>query len=187
MRNTIGALLLLAISGTSFAEGFDYTFIQATYGHIDFSDIDADGDGFGISGSFAIADEFHLFAGYQLVGLDFDVDASEFDLGIGFNTPISDKIDVIAQLAYVRAEVDAPILGSVTDDGYGIGLGLRTAPSESVELNVGVNYVDFGDGGDDTALGAGVLYNFTDTFSVGLSGSWSDNTSALQIGGRFYF
>lgn len=187
MLRSFCIVLLTVLSSTAFAEGFDYTFVQATYGRVDFNDIDADGDGFGIAGSVAVHENFHLFAGYQFVGLDFDVDASEFDLGIGFNTPISPNMDIVAQAAFVRAEIDVPLIGSDSENGWGVGLGLRTAPVEQLELNVGVNHVDFGDGGDDTILGAGALYNFNDSFALGLSASWGDDTSAYQIGGRFYF
>lgn len=181
-------VLLSFFSVSAFAEGFDYTFVQATYGRVDFDDLNVDGDGFGIDGSMAVHENFHLFAGYQFVGLDFDVDASELNAGIGFNTPISPNMDFVAQLAFVRAEVEVPLVGSDSENGWGIGVGIRAKPIEQLEVNVGVNHVDFGsDGGDDTALGAGFLYSFTDSFAAGLSGSWGDETSAYQIGGRFYF
>ena len=36
-------------------------------------------------------------------------------------------------------------------------------------------------------IGAGALYDLTDSFSVGLSGSWDDDTSSVLISGRWYF
>lgn len=180
-------VLLSLFSASAFAEGFDYTFIQATYGRVEFDNNGADGDGFGVAGSYAVHENFHLFAGYEFVGFDFDVDTSQLDLGIGFNTPITPNMDIVAQAAFVRAEVDVPLVGSDSENGWSVGLGLRALPVEQLELNLGVNHVDFGDSGDDTILGAGFLYNFNESFALGLSGNWGDDTSAYQIGGRFYF
>ena len=36
-------------------------------------------------------------------------------------------------------------------------------------------------------LASGGLYDFTDSFSLGLSGDWGDNSSAYALNGRFYF
>ena len=41
--------------------------------------VDVDGDGFGLSGSFEVAENWHIIAGYNDLGLDFGVDLT--DLG----------------------------------------------------------------------------------------------------------
>lgn len=180
-------VLLLAFSSASYADGFDYNYVDLSYGMLDFDDIDVDGDGFGIGGSFAINSDFHVFGNYQSAGLDFGVDISQFGAGIGYNTELSPTVDAVARFSYQYAEVDVPGFGSVDDNGFGFGVGLRFAASDVLELNAGIEYVDFGDGGDDTGFTLGGFYSFTDAFDLGLSGNWSDDISTYLLTGRFYF
>ncbi|MDH3546826.1 MAG: porin family protein [Gammaproteobacteria bacterium] len=187
MARTSLVILLLALSASASAEGFDYNYLTLGYGNIEFDNINVDGDGFGIGGSYAINDRVHVFAGYDTADLDFDVDATTLGLGIGYNTSLSDTVDMIARVSYESVEIDVPGFGSADDSGFGLGLGLRFAASEQLELNAGINYVDLGDSGDDTGFEAGGLYSFTDAFALGLSGSWGDNVSAYSVTGRFYF
>jgi hypothetical protein len=180
-------VLVLVFSAASYAEEFDYSFIDLNYGILEIDDIDVDGDGFGLGGSFAINPDFHVFAGFQTAGLDFGVDVTTFEAGFGYNTELSPTVDAVAQLSYQYAEVDAPGFNSVDDSGFGLGVGLRFAASDLVEIFAGLEYVDFGDGGDDTGFNLGGFYSFTDAFDLGLSGTWSDDTSLYALTGRFYF
>lgn len=179
--------ILLAFSAAASAEGFDYNYFSLGYGTIEFDDINVDGDGFGIDGSFAINDNFHAFAAYNAAGLDFGVDATTLGAGIGYNHGLAPNVDLVARLSYEYIELDVPSFGSVDDNGLGLGLGLRVAASENLELNGGIQHVDLSDSGSDTGFEAGGLYSFTDAFSLGLGGSWSDDSSAYTVSGRFYF
>lgn len=180
-------VILLVFSMASYADGFDYDYVDLSYGMLEFDDINVDGDGFGIGGSVAINSDFHVFAGYQSAGLDFGVDVSQFGAGVGYNTELSPTVDAVARLSYQYVEIDAPGFGSVDDNGLGFGVGLRFAASDVLEVSAGIDYVDFGDGGDDTGFTLGAFYSFTDAFDAGLSGSWSDDTSTYLLTGRFYF
>ena len=113
-------------------------------------------------------------------------DWSSLSAGAGFYAPISEKIDVVAQVAYLYAEADTP-LGSVDDNGYGVSVGLRAWVSERVELDGAIAYSDFGDGGSDTSFGAGVQFYFTEQFSVGLGLGFADDVDTYRLSGRFYF
>jgi hypothetical protein len=177
---------LFVVSATAAAD-INYNFIQGSYGQIEVDDVDADGDGFGIEGSVALTDRFHLFGGYTTADMDFGVDLSQLEAGVGFNSPISETVDLIASLAYVSAEVDPPGPGSVDDSGYAVGLGLRAMMTPQLELNGGIEFVDLDDSGDDTGFGAGFLYSFTDQFAAGLSGDWSDDFSSYQLNARMLF
>jgi hypothetical protein len=64
---------------------------------------------------------------------------------------------------------------------------VRFAASKKLELDAGIDYVDYGDAGDDTAFGLGGLYSFSDAFALGLGGSWGDDVSTYTVSGRFYF
>jgi len=186
LRSTL-LIMLLALSASASAEDFNYNFLNLGYGNVELDAVDVDGDGFQIGGSFAFTDSFHGFANYEDAGLDFDVDVTRYNLGVGYNTSVSDTVDMYARLSYEYLEFDLPLgFGSVDDDGYGLGVGLRFAASASLELAAGVNYVDYGDG-DDTGFEVGALYNFNDTFALGLTGEWSDEFTTYALLGRFYF
>ena len=178
---------LFAVSATASAEGFDYNYFSLGYGNVDFDDINVDGNGFGLEGSYALADDWHVFAGYSDTSLDLNIDATSWNAGIGFNTPISDVVDVVARFSYEYVDFDGPGPGSADDNGFGMLIGLRFAATEELELNAGISYVDLSDSGDDTGFGAGALYNFTDRFAAGLSGNWDDDGSSYTWSARYYF
>ncbi|MBT8065666.1 MAG: outer membrane beta-barrel protein [Gammaproteobacteria bacterium] len=180
-------LLVLAFTASANAKDFDYDYFQLTYGNVEFDDINVDGDGFGLSGSYALNEDFHVFAGYEAAGLDFGIDATTLGAGLGWHTTLSPVVDLVASISYQYVELDAPGFGSVDDNGLGLGLGLRYAATDLLELDAGISHVDLGDGGSDTGFGVGGLYSFTDAFELGLSASWSDESTSFTVAGRFYF
>lgn len=178
---------LLAFSAVASAENFDYNYLTLGYGNIEFDEVNVDGDGLGLGGSYAISDSYHIFAGYNAADLDFDIDATTWGAGFGHNRSLSDTVDLVAKISYEYVELDAAGVGSVDDSGLGLGLGLRVAASDKLELIAGINHVDYSDSGSDTGFEAGGLYSFNDAFSLGFSGDWSDDSSAYTLSGRFYF
>ena len=185
------ALSFVFVAGAASADGFNYNFFNAGYGVTDLDG--ADGDSLSVDGSFAIADNWHLVAGYGLSTFDeggVDLDTTTIQAGVGYNTPISENIDVIANVSYVYADfdIDTPIgNGSADDNGFGLGVGLRAQVSELVELNGGVSYIDLNDVGDDTVFSLGALFNVTETIALGIGGSFSDDADGYSAGVRFYF
>ena len=115
------------------------------------------------------------------------IDIDQWNIGLGYNTSLSDKIDLVVGLSYEYIELSAANLISVDDNGIGVSVGLRMAATEKLEVDAGISYVDFSDGGDNTAFGGGVLYSFTETFALGASVSFDDDTTGYNVGGRFYF
>ena len=181
------AILILAFSTTTYAQDFDYNFLQLNYGKLEFDDVNVDGDGFGIAGSFAVHPNWHVFANLQAAGLDFGIDATTISAGAGYNRPLSPGLDFIANLSYQYVELDAGGFGDADDSGFGLGAGLRYMATSELEFTAGISFVDFGDSGNDTGFSLGGLYSLSDTLAVGLGGSWSDDSSAYTISGRFYF
>ena len=180
-------LLVLALSASANSQGFDYNYLQLNYGNIELDNTSVDGDGLGMSGSFAINPDWHVFGDYQTAGLDFGVDISRFGAGIGYNTEMSDVVDLFARFSYQYIELDVPGSPGDDDTGFGFGVGMRYAANEDIELTAGIDYVDYGSGGDDTAISIGGLYSFSDAFALGLGGSWGDDISSYTLSGRFYF
>ena len=186
MNRTLPLIGLLLLSASAGAE-FDYSYFEFTYADIEFDDIDVDGDALGIGGSYELNDDVFVFGSYQDADLDFSVDATTIGIGVGYHTALSERADLVADVSYQWVEVDIPGLGDEDDDGFGLGVGVRFAATPQVELNGGISYVDFGDGGDDTILSAGALYNFTDAFTGGISAGFGDDVSTIALVARLYF
>jgi long-subunit fatty acid transport protein len=186
LRSTI-VILILAFATSASAKDFDYDYFQLTYGNVEFDDVNVDGDGFGIAGSYALNEDFHVFAGYEAAGLDFGIDATTLGAGLGWHRTLSPVVDLVASISYQYVELDAPGVSGVDDSGLGLGVGLRFAATDLLELNAGISHVDLSDSGGDTGFGVGGLYSFTDAFALGLSASWSDDATSLTLAGRFYF
>ena len=185
LRSSLLIFLLVLFADAS--ADFDYNYFEFSYADIEFDDFDVDGDAWGIGGSYELNDDIFVFGGYQSADLDFSVDATTFRIGVGYHTPLSEAVDLVGNVSYLWTEVDVPGLGDVDDDGFGLGVGVRYAATPQVELNGAINYVDFSDGGDDTALSVGGLYNFTDAFTAGVGASFSDDVSSIALIARLYF
>jgi hypothetical protein len=187
MSRSVLLIFLLAFSATAGAQGFAYNYLQASYGAVSFDDsiVDVDGDGLGISGSYGFHPDFYLTGEYQTADMDFGVDLNILELAVGYHTPLSEQLDFTAQFGYVDAEVESGF-GSADDDGFMIGAGLRGALTDTVELNGGIDYIDF-DNGSETRANAGFLFSLTETLTVGAEASFWDDINVYQLNLRFDF
>jgi hypothetical protein len=185
LRSTL-IIVLLAFSAAASAQGFNYNYVSLGYANADFDDFNEDGDGLAVGGSFALTDSVHAFAGFEDAELNSVVDVTRWRAGVGYNTALSDTLDMFARLSYESIDFDVPIVGT-DDSGYGVSVGARARAGNQLELRASINYVDYSDFGDDTGLEVGVLYEFNDEWAVGFSGEWSDDVSVYTISGRFYF
>jgi len=189
---TVGAVLAATmLMSTSVVQaqgqGLSYDYIQGNYGRFDFdgSGQSSDGDGFGIGGMIGLNENIHLFGDYQTADLDFGVDLSILEFGVGYHTTISPNLDFLANLGFTNIEADTGI-GTADEDGFTLGVGLRTEIAPQFELFGNLDYVDF-DSDSDTRAKIGALYDLTDAFSIGLTGTFYDNVDILQLNGRYYF
>ncbi|MGK0224026.1 MAG: opacity protein-like surface antigen [Limisphaerales bacterium] len=186
----IGLVVLpVTASTTALAEDkLSYDYIQATYidTEIDDRNFNVDGDGLGISGSVSLNDNFFVNAGYASQEFDRGVDVDQWSIGLGGHMPLSSSTDLVGTVSYVDSEVDARF-GSIHADGYGLGLGVRSRIVDNIELEAGINYVDLGDGGDDTSVAFGGRYYFTEQFSAGAGVQLADDVTNWNVGIRLDF
>lgn len=189
MLRSVFFTALIAFSASAAAEDLSYTYFQVGYGQVELDDslLNIDGNGFSVNGSFAVHENWHVFGEYQLAEMDFDVDLGILEAGFGYNTALSENVDIAARLGYVRIEADAPGVPSESDDGYSLEVLARGKVSEAVELNGGLGYVDSSDADGETRVKAGFIYNFTDSFSAGVDGTWWEDVSIYRLSARFSF
>jgi hypothetical protein len=181
------ATVLVLFAVPVFAADLNYNYLQAGYQRFDFDGVSEEFDGYGIGGSFGIGDSWFIDASYGTVDVGTGIDFDTISAGFGYHVGISDNVDFYGSLSWVRADVSISGLGSGSEDGYGATIGLRGMVGTSVELTGNVSYVDLGDGADDTTVGAGLLYSFTDNFAVGIFIDANDDATAYGGGIRLYW
>jgi hypothetical protein len=192
MRKAIAAVTLatLGFAGSAYAQeggGLSYNFVELGYVNSEIDDLDVEGDGFGLRGSFAFAENFHGFASYLDQEYDFDVGVEQIELGAGLNYTIAPNLDFVGTFSYLNVDVDVPGFGSADDSGFALGAGLRGWASDALELRGEVKYAELDDGGDDTTLGVGARYYINKMFAIAADLGFNDDGATWTIGGRFDF
>lgn len=187
--NKILPLCVLAAAASSAvqASDFSYDYVGLGYVSAEIDDVNIDGNGLALEGSFSVADNYHVVARYSDIGFDYDIDGKTFELGLGYNRSIAESVDVVASLSYVSVELSEPTFGSIDDNGYGVYLGLRGMVADKVELLGGLNYVDLSDSGSDTTFSLGAGFDVTDQIQIGAGLTNNSDGNSYNIGVRFYF
>ena len=182
-------VVLVALAGPVKADSPNYNFVQAAYQRAEVDGqfgIDIDGDSFGLSGSFDVGQDFHVFGGYQQFDFDFGIDLDQYTLGLGWHPGISSNTDLVLALAYVNVEAEAPGI-SDDDDGYSASVGLRSMLSDRFELAGNLVYTDIGAGDGDVSVAAQAWYSLTESFAIGAGAEADDDVIIYGAGFRVYF
>ncbi|HZF29035.1 MAG TPA: porin [Gammaproteobacteria bacterium] len=166
---------------------FNYSYAELGYDttNFDVGPGDIDGDGFTLSGSFRLTDDWHLFAAYGQDDLDFGIDVDTYAIGVGYTYPIRNDVDLYGRVLYIDQEVDFPGPASADDDGLGLQFRVRGRVNEKLELEGGLQYVDVGN--SDTSLQAGARYYFTKAFSAGVGVTFGGDADGIGINARYSF
>jgi hypothetical protein len=170
-----------APAGTGpYASNFSYTWAEIDYRYVD-SAVGGDSvDGFALRGSYAINPNISLLGSYSRLSDNGDLD--EFRLGAGYNTAVSDRIDVFGSLSYVRQEFDFDS-NDDTENGFAAEVGARFWLNDKVEINNKLEYRDVEDNG--WGVGIGARYYVTPTVSLGGEFETITGDEDLLLGVRF--
>ena len=176
------------------AEQPSYNFVDAGYVELDLDEVSLDPSGFFIRGSVEVAENWFIRAGY--VDADdssgfLDVGADQFNLGGGYKAGLSDNTTVHVTLDYISAEAKARNRfggrAEVDEDGYGLGVGIRSMVTPSIELNAGAGYADLGEE-DGLEFDAGAVWYVTENLGLLIeAGTDDDSNRQYMIGGRLAF
>ena len=200
---TFFAAASMAVSATAaYADAPRYDFVDLSYQSFNdpsSSNLSSD-HGYGLGASYAVTDNWlvagnygHENADFRPIGVNGTVSGNSYELGIGYRFPLSDSVDLVPNLSYLseHATASAPgfISNSQTDTGYDAGVELRAMVTPVVELDASVDHTTPGSASNE--VGVAALYNFTQSFAVGLgygvSTANGQNTSGWTLALRYYF
>jgi hypothetical protein len=183
------AALAAALPLASHAETMNYSYAELGYVDTELStdgDDDISGDGFALRGSVAVHPNFFVFASYQDLSFDFNIDTSLLEVGGGGHWPLTDKIDLIGKVGITKAEIDAGPFDA-DDDGFLLGARVRGVLAPKFELEGGFDYRDLDEVGDDTTIVFEGRYFFVENVAGGLSVAIGDDVTSLGLNVRLTF
>lgn len=182
--------ILLLSGAPAMADGPSYSYIDALYQEVDIDaggGFDIDGDGFAVSGSVAINDNWFVLANYATTDFEGVIDLNQMSVGGGYNSAISERTDWFATVSYLDAEIDGGFLGNEDESGYGVALGIRSMLRPNLEVGAHVGYSDLGGGADGTAFGGSIWWTVAGNFALGAAIELDDDITAFGLGVRLYF
>jgi hypothetical protein len=173
----LGGLVLAAAPLAAMADDMSYSYVDAAYVETDIDNAPT-ADGFGLRGSVGFGANWFVFADFASQSVQ-GIDIDSYDVGFGGHYGMTESLDLVGRIGYTKAEVDAGGGFSADDDGYLLDLGLRGRVTDGVELEGGVHYTDFSDGGDNTGLYFGGRFHFNKTWAVGAEYQSGDDADSI--------
>jgi len=170
------------------AEGLSYTYIEGGYFNTDIDDFSETVGGWGLKGSFEFTENIFGFAEFKDQSANVgggNIDFASWNVGVGYAWPIADQTDIYGTLGYVSVDADLPnswndfIDVDPEDDGYSLGLGIRTRFAERFEVEGTARYSNLSDFGDEFDFGAFGRWYVTDMVALGVGYVAGDETSTF--------
>lgn len=185
----VGSALALPLAAS--AAEVSYRYIDVAHfpqADIDNDRLDVDGDGLQLRGSLPVVQNVFVLAELQSLDLDFGVDVTRYEIGVGGHWPLNNTMDIVVRGGVAKLDVD---YGRFDDDDTGLfaGVRLRAVLAPKIEVEGGVEHVrvEAGPIDDDTYLAAEGRYNFTPQFSAGAIVNIGGDIDLIGVQGRFSF
>ena len=193
LKCTFLAAGLFALAGAAHATELNYDYLEAGYAEVDFDDVDEDLTGITIGGSFLVAEQIYLFGRYTDGRTDRfaggRLESTGYTLGMGYRYGVGPQTDFNFAAAYEYADVEGTgglsFLGSDSENGYSLTVGVRHLAAQAFELGADVTYVDIAD--DDTILTVGGLWHVNQQVALGLGYFTGSDAQGFEGGVRFKF
>ena len=153
MTRSVLVLFLCVFSSAASAQFLGYQYIQGGLGKVDIDSslANTEGDGLSITGSMIINQHFHVSGDFQTTDLNSGGDLDLLEIRGGYHATISPSLDVVGQVGYAMIEHS----GVFDSSGFIVGLGLRGALNNNMELYGGLDYVNLDDIDSQTRANAG--------------------------------
>lgn len=185
-RNAIrAAIAVIACSPmAALAAGPTYNYVDVGYLSVDVDD-GPTLDGFGVAGSFALTESFHVVAGYSDAS-DSPWNVNSGGVALGWNYSLNNITDFVARAGWEYGRLKLSGFGSESDNGWSVEAGVRSMLSPRFELSGFISHVDIFDG-DEQILSVSGVYYVTPTIGLGAGVSLSDDATGWDVGIRFAF
>ncbi|WP_448141990.1 outer membrane beta-barrel protein [Stenotrophomonas bentonitica] len=199
------ALLAAAPMAASAADAMSYTYVEGGWTQLR---VDVPGqssfnwNGGYVRGSFAIAEQVHVFGGWSrvsdktnYVGQSVEYTFDQPHLGIGYHMPFTDRLDFTADLAWKRRSAEtkyrSDLFGNERlkyDVNTGaVNVGVRGKPSRMTEAWVKAGYFDGSDTDGEWTGTVGGQVNFTRTWGLVGEALFYDRFAEYSVGVRASF
>lgn len=113
MKKSLLVLTILASLpfAASAADGLSYNYLEGGYAKTDLQNPDY--DGWALKGSVSVAKNFHVFGDYSGQEMDYSylagkIDFDQWRLGVGYNHELSQRVDLLARVAYAKTPSTMP-------------------------------------------------------------------------------
>jgi hypothetical protein len=173
------------------AEDLSYTYVEAGYLTTNFDEFNESLGGFGLRASIEITDKFFAFGTYADQKTDvagYDIKFQPWELGVGYAYPITDSVDLYGTVGYISVDADAPsFVANTEDDGYQLGVGLRTRFAERFEVEGVAQYQNLSDFGDEIQFDFMGRWYVIEHLALGLGYSVGDETDTFAGSVRWEF
>lgn len=210
----------MATQPATAAEGLAYSYLKFEFIGIDVDDFQDstsditerydDGSGGAIEGSIEVAEHVFLYGRYSDFESDVGVatadeffpgntDITRLDLGVGFDTPISDRMDLVSRVGYTDidfGEFELGVSSNLDDlnddssDGFFGDIGIRSQFADNLEGSVGLRYLTIDSNNprrdvDNTSVIGSILFEVSDEFDIDFSVDVGDEFRTYGIGFRY--
>ncbi len=124
--------------------------------------------------------------GYDVIGQNADQPIFVFRFEQRFHgARVRENTDLVTALSYANVEKDF-LNTSIDEDGVIVSGGIRSKPTDMIELGANVNYVDIGNK-DDVGFGVTGRVFVLPVASIGLSYDKLDNSDKFTVDVRYDF
>lgn len=175
-----------ARTGDVRSNDFSYTWVDLGYDmwEYDFGPGDGvDANALTARGSYALDEHLFMRGSLGFYSGDGDFDGNRLSVGLGFNTPLKQGLDLTFTGDLVRDDNDA----LDTENGIYLTGGVRHATTSDLELSGGLFYEDIYDNADDLGVYGQGLFHVNEQFDAGARLRLSGDIESIGLFGRYNF
>ncbi|MCG9728468.1 porin family protein [Shewanella sp. Isolate13] len=180
------------------ASGPNWNYIEAAYLSADIDGLDQSvkPKGYGVIGSTLVGNNVILSVSYntvsedvEVLGRNVDATIKQASATIGYRYGANDTTDLFIMASYLYGEVGGSWEGnseSYDDNGYGLGVGVRSMVTESFEASATIARAEI-DSQSETTFAVSAYYHFNKQFAIGAGYTIADDVDMYNASVRVSF
>lgn len=182
MKSLLAALVLLSVLPLAVrADDLSYSYVEGAYTSASPQHGGSSLNGPAIDGSYAIAPNWHVFAGYQHVSCC-SVSDNDLGAGVGWNTDLAQNVSLFVNGEFLSDNTS----GNGSNTGWGATGGIRALLAPRFELDGFVTHSDVSSNTENT-VGVKGLFSLDRYWWLYASYSNNSDFNTYRIGVRYVF